>query len=358
MNIIADENIPYVRSAFSHIGEVTTLSGRDMQSTDIRDVDILLVRSVTKVNHTLLHGSKVKFVASATAGINHIDTQYLGEHGIHFAHAPGSNAISAAEYVISGICYWALKENRRFDQICLGVVGFGNVGKLVVHFARLLGMDVTANDPPLEDSNSGEKLSSLEETLDCDIVTLHVPLSFDGPHKTHHLISHEKIQQIRSNSLLINAARGGVVCEESLLDRIVKKNDLSLIFDVWEDEPNLNHTLLCNTLIGTPHIAGYSMDGKIRGTEMIYNACCRYLQIDPIWKSEDVLDPLDSISEQSNTSEDIRKKILAAYDILADNLQLKDPLLKDMRVAPEYFDSLRKNYPVRREFMQRLLSTY
>jgi erythronate-4-phosphate dehydrogenase len=349
MKIIADENIPAVREAFSALGEVRTVNGRNLSADDVSDADILLVRSVTRVDEALLAGSRVRFVASATAGVNHIDLDYLQSAGIQFAHAPGSNAISAAEYVIAAICYWALEKDVCLPGLSIGIVGYGNVGKRVAQRCERLGMRCVINDPPL--AEQGVKgLRSLEEALACDIVTLHVPLVTSGPYPTLKLINAGRIAAMRPGTLFINAARGEVVEEMSLLDRVKGSGDLTAVLDVWENEPDIDPVMLENTLLGTAHIAGYSADGKIRGTEMIYQACCEFLAVQPVWSSADVTFEKPRITVSLSTDPEVRQQVLDAYDIETDSARLKAILAVPDAEIGQYFDYLRKHYPVRREF--------
>ena len=352
MNIVADENIPYVKEAFSTLGKVTTVNGREVSSDTLKTTDILLVRSITNVKQQLLENTPVKFVASATAGFNHINLDYLKEHNIGFARAPGSNAISAAEYVIAGISLWSLKENKDLSTLSIGIIGCGNVGSRVKQLCEDLGIRCIINDPPLEKSGATSyHFSSLKEALACDIVTLHTPLSHDGDYPTYRLINQHAIDSLKAGTLFINASRGEVVEEPSLLKRMNNKNDLTLILDVWENEPKINLEMLKHTLIGTPHIAGYSIDGKIRGTEMIYKAVCHYLGEQPIWSASTVDfsdNPRTTIKLNQNT--DKRKKVLKAYNIKQDDNDLKKQLNDASLQDGQYFDSLRKNYPARREY--------
>lgn len=354
MNITADENIPYVKNAFSSLGTVVTMNGRDINQQHLQQTDILLVRSITNVNKSLLENTPVKFVASATAGFNHINLEYLASQQIGFARAPGSNAISAAEYVFAGICHWSLKEGKTLSDLSIGIIGCGNVGSRVKRLCEAAGLSCIINDPPLADKKNHElayDFRSIDEVLECDIVTLHIPLSIDGDHPTFRILNKKRINQLKEQTLFINAARGEVVEEPALLARMDQRNDLTLILDVWENEPQINPLMLEHTMIGTPHIAGYSIDGKIRGTEMIYQAVCNYFKITPEWTTENVNFGPDPKSQISLTIEkDIRNDILKAYDITLDDRNLKkilaDPLLENGKL----FDSLRKNYPPRREY--------
>jgi len=352
MNIIADENIPYVKEAFGALGNISTLNGRNIYTNDLQETDILLVRSVTHVNKSLLENTPVKFVASATAGFNHIDLDYLQSQHIGFARAPGSNAISAAEYVYAGICLWSLKENKSLSNLSIGIIGCGNVGSRVKHLCESAGLQCVINDPPLDKTKKSDyNFESIDDALACDIVTLHTPLSHNGKHPTFQLLNKRRINQLKPDTLFINASRGEVVEESALLARMDTHNDLALILDVWENEPEINLHMLEHTLIGTPHIAGYSIDGKIRGTEMIYKAVCDYLNVKPQWSAQQVdfgstPKPRIKLSTQDNK----QNEVLEAYNIVSDNYDLKR-MLKDQSLADgAYFDSLRKNYPPRREF--------
>ena len=363
-NITADENIPYVKEAFKSLGNITTLKGRNISATDLTQTDILLVRSVTQVNKALLDNMPVKFVASATAGFNHIDLDYLNAHGIGFARAPGSNAISAAEYVLTGICKWSLSQNQSLadlQKLKVGIIGCGNVGSRVKQLCNSMGITCVINDPPLQQLQQQQDdraqtditFSSIEEALGCDIVTLHTPLSHDGEHPTFRLINQQRIDQLKPGTLFINAARGEVVEEPALLKRMQDKNDLSLILDVWENEPNISLEMLKHTLIGTPHIAGYSIDGKIRGTEMIYQAVCEFLDKTPQWNANNIAFPEHPRFDLAvSKHKDPRKAVLEAYDIMADDTRLKKMLSDKSLTDGTYFDYLRKNYPVRREFSE------
>ncbi len=354
MNITADENIPYVKDAFDSLGKVTTVNGRTLSPDKLQTTDILLVRSVTQVNQQLLQNTPIKFIASATAGFNHIDLDYLQKNNIGFARAPGSNAISAAEYVMTGISLWSLQNNKNLSNLSIGIIGCGNVGSRVKHLCEDIGIRCLINDPPLESKDPTKyNFTSIEEALACDIVTLHTPLSHEGQHPSYRLLNEQHINRLKKGVLFINASRGEVVEEPALLKRIKSNNDLSLILDVWENEPMIDLELLPYTLIGTPHIAGYSIDGKIRGTEMIYKASCEFLGKQAEWSADHVNfnnNPKTTI--KLSTSQDNRSKILDAYDIQQDDKRLKKLLNNPRLQDGKYFDSLRKNYPARREFSE------
>jgi len=355
MKILADENIPYVGQAFDSLGQVKTIPGRLICNADLINTDILLVRSITQVNAELLKNTNIKFIASATSGIDHIHLNPINQKNIGFAHAKGSNALSVAQYVISGICYWSLLNNKSLSQLSLGIIGYGNVGKLLKKMAIQLGINCVINDPPLTDL--GQKgLQELKSVLNSDIVSIHVPLKKYGKYPTNHLINCKNIIHLNPNGLFINTSRGGVVDENALI--ILKKNypNFQIILDVWENEPNLNLEILSKTLLGTAHIAGYSIDGKLYGTEMIYHACCKFFKLKPKWNKEEVqVVDYPAFHLRTSNQNDILSSILQAYDILQDSKSLKK-LLQHANINPiDYFDKLRKNYPIRRDWKGSLI---
>lgn len=334
--ITLDENIPYAEQAFSTLGQTRLLAGRRISNADLQDTDILVVRSVTKVNASLLAGTPVRFVATATAGFDHVDLDYLGGQGIGFARAPGCNAVSAAEYVLAALSHWSLLRNKPLQECSIGIIGHGNVGSRVRRLCESSGMHCIANDPPLQ-AQGYTGLHSLDAALACDIVTLHVPFTRTEPYPTYRLLDAAKLERLRPGSLLLNTARGGVVDETALLARLATRFDMEVVLDTWENEPAINLALLRHTLLGTPHIAGYSLDGKVRGTAMVYRACCQFLQAEPRWESP--LAPPAVLPNGPNT-----------YDIRADDQRLKALLQDSALDTGGYFDQLRKCYPVRREF--------
>ncbi|VAW33441.1 Erythronate-4-phosphate dehydrogenase, partial [hydrothermal vent metagenome] len=327
---------------------------RSINKTVLKDAQILLVRSVTQVDHNLLHDTAIKFVASATSGINHIDLTCLKNQGITFAYAAGSNANSVAQYVVAGICYWSLQQQKPLDQLTIGIVGYGNVGKKVQQLCSKLHIKSIINDPPLAAKTTSKHqrdFHSLKDTLACDIISLHVPLVLTGQYATKYLINTPQIQQLQSDTLFINTSRGEVVNEAALLSRKLDYNDISIILDVWNNEPDINLQMLAQTLIATPHIAGYSLDGKISGTQMIYQACCQFLNVKARWSASNmdcsITQPYDC---NQTKQQDIRLAILAAYNIASDSTQLKKLLTSPTVATSKYFDDLRKHYPTRREW--------
>lgn len=352
MLIVADENIPQVKEAFGAFGEVKLLAGRSITNKDLKDADVLLVRSVTKVNKDLLDNTNIKFVATATIGTDHIDKDYLKEKNIAFADAAGCNAYSVAEYVLCAVTFLFSELNKKFNESSIGIIGYGNIGKKVAKFTRALGFRVLINDPPLQREGYPEDFCSLDEALACDVVTFHVPLNKSGIDKTFHLLDENNIELIKEGALLINTSRGPVVDNKILKKRLLEKKELITVLDVWEDEPKIDTKLLELVNIGTPHIAGYSYEGKINSTVFIYNKFCDYMNVKPSWQpvlskvenSVITIEPSEQIEELLNK---ICKKV---YDINEDSLLLKKAKNYNPDELGKYFDSLRKHYRIRREF--------
>ncbi len=353
--IVADENIPYVNEFFNEIGEVNTLSAREITSKIVSDADVLLVRSVTQVNESLLHDSKIKFVGTATIGIDHIDQEYLKKRGIFFTNSAGSNANSVAEYVFSALLVMAGRLSFSLSDKSIGIIGVGNIGTLVEAKAKAIGMKVLLNDPPLARISDSDRYSSLEEVLNADIVTCHVPLTKEGTDKTYHLLSEQELSLLGHNSILINSSRGPVVCNNSLKGWLAEHSSNHAILDVWENEPTPDLELVKMTQIATPHIAGYSFDGKVNGTRMLYEALCGFIDMEPhIDSSEFMPEPsvkcLEYDLSRFNTAEEVLSSaVKSIYDIQYDDSNMREILSKEPGNIGSYFDHLRKNYPIRRE---------
>ncbi|MCD6404742.1 MAG: 4-phosphoerythronate dehydrogenase [Planctomycetes bacterium] len=355
MKVVADENIPFAAEAFGTLGGVTLVRGRAMTAKLLADADILLVRSVTKVDRDLLEGSHVRFVATATIGTDHIDTDYLDKRGIGFASAPGSNATSVAEYVTAALLVLAKRGGYRLQDKSIGVVGVGNVGSRVATRAEALGMKVLLNDPPLARKTHDEKYLPLTRLFEADFLTIHTPLAYGGPDPTYQIVNEEFVATMKPGSVLVNTARGQIA-ETRALKRALDSDQLSeVVLDVWENEPNPNTGLIERAAIATPHIAGYGLDGKVRGTEMIYTAACSFLGKAPLWEMADVLPtprcPNLEIDADGRQNEDVfREVVLDVCDIEGDDARMRDILTLPEAKRPAFFDKLRKTYPVRREF--------
>jgi erythronate-4-phosphate dehydrogenase len=355
MKIIADENIPFVAECFSSIGEVETVPGRQMTPSLVADADVLVVRSITRVDSSLLAGSKVRFVGTATIGFEHVDSDYLAQKNIGFASAPGSNANSVAEYIVAALLSVGQKKGIEVKGKSIGIVGVGNVGSRVERKARSLGMEVYLNDPPLQRQTGDPKYLPIEELFGCDFITLHTPLTFEGIDKTFHLADEKFLGSLKPGCVFINTARGGVTDTAAAKAAIGSGKLGGAILDVWEDEPNIDTELVQMVDLATPHIAGYSLDGKIAGMIMIYKAACKYFGLQAAKTAEQFLpepqikqiavDPAGAAEQQL-----LHEAVQQLYLIDLDNLHTKELPWMGSEERGGFFDSLRKKYRDRREF--------
>jgi len=353
--IVADENIPCVREAFSHLGKIRLLPGRAMNREALADAELLLVRAVTTVDKKLLHETAVRFIGTATIGTDHIDTNYLAQQGIAFTSATGSNANSVAEYVMAALVHHAVKYNLALNQLALGIVGVGHIGSRVAKMATGLGMRVLLDDPPLARQTGDPKFLPLDELMQADLVTLHTPLTHASEDATFHLFDKTRLEKMKRGSVLINTCRGPVIDTAALKEVLRSGHLAAAILDVWENEPEIDAELLALVEIGTPHIAGYSLDGKLNGTYQIYRAAGEFLGIAPQWRIETALPPIDEPrlrleTNFENKEKKLDKLIQCVYDIAADDRCLRESLNMNAAERSRYFDRLRRDYPIRREF--------
>lgn len=344
LNIVADENMPGLE-AFAPFGNIRRLPGRRLSRQDLLDCDALLVRSVTQVNAALLQGTRVRFVGSATIGTDHVALDWLAQQGIAFAHAPGCNAQAVVEYVLQAILLWCQQRKRQPGGLSLGIVGLGNVGARLAAHAAALGIKVLACDPPRE--AAGEALGwprgELEQLLACDVISLHVPLTKTSSHATRHLLGATQLECLRQGQLLINTCRGAVIDNQALLARLQQEN-VDCLLDVWEGEPQIMPELFSRVWRGTPHIAGYSLEGKLRGSYMLLEALAS-------WRGESVTMPAlpraGQLSPQLQGWQDVLVWLRQAYRLEEDHRRLAESL---QEAAPGLaFDRLRKDYPLRHE---------
>ncbi len=351
MKLVIDENIVQAKEAFSSLGNTTFLNGRTITNKILLDTDILIVRSITNVNEDLLKNTNIKFVGTATIGTDHIDKNYLQKNNIGFSSAAGCNSYSVTEYVFSVITHFANKYKFNISDKSIGVVGYGNIGTKIVKIAKSLGMKVVINDPPLERESSENIFSPLEEALKCDIVTFHVPLNKDGIDKTVHLLNEKNIELIKENAIVINSSRGPVVCNKVLKERLKSINNIHAVLDVWETEPNFDSELFELLEIGTPHIAGYSYEGKLNGTKIIYDALSNFLKIEATWKPflEKVVDNKIEVKSNEDYKEIFTKLFNKSYNVMDDDALLRKSIGLSEVDKSTHFDSLRKNYRIRRE---------
>ncbi len=349
MKILADQNMPLVEQYFADFGEVTRFDGRNLTPDALIDVDVLLTRSVTKVNSDLLaHANKLSFVGTATIGVDHIDTQLLNDKGIAFSSAPGCNAVAVAEYVISSLFALSQENAAPLSGQTIGIVGVGNIGSCLAQKLKALNVDVLLCDPIKHEQGSLAEHVELDELLErVDAVTFHVPLIKTGEHKTHHLIDEKRLKALKPGLAVINASRGEVIDNQALLSVMEQGADLDLVLDVWENEPNILIPLLDHVRYASVHIAGHTLEGKARGTQMLYQALCKLKGVTAEKSLADFLPQpaVTSLSLQSSFIEaDIARLVHLIYDVRRDDGILLRNLAKDG------FDRLRKNYPVRREF--------
>lgn len=347
--IVADENIPQVAACFAQLGEVRTLPGRSLSAAAVSDADILLVRSVTRVDAALLEGSRVRFVGTATIGTDHLDLDYLARRGIAVASAPGSNADSVVDYVLSSLCALPGVAERLLGGGVAGIVGLGNVGGRLLRRLQRLGIRCVGYDPLLG-ARVDLPLVSLEEALAADVVCLHTPLTRGGAHPTRHLLDGARLEGLRPGTVLLNAGRGAVVDNAALRRRLERAGDLQVVLDVWETEPGFDPALQALVAIGTPHIAGYSLDGKLAGTRMMVEACCRFLGVPlPDLPAAGPALPL-RLAPGLEGAELLRAVVQAVYDVRVDDAAMRAATagLSGAELGAA-FDRLRKQYPVRRE---------
>jgi len=351
LTIVADENIPDVERYFSQLGAVTRVNGRELNAEQLRSADLLLVRSVTSVNAQLVAASALQFVATATIGTDHLDIDYLTKRGIGWANAPGSNANSVVEYVLSALCWQPGLLSALLAGGTVGIIGMGNVGSQLYQRLQALGIVCHGYDP-LISQHSFAGMTSLEQVLAADVVCCHAPLSYGEPHGSFHLLGFAQLAQLKPGAVLINAGRGEVIDGLALKQLLAQRSDLTVILDVWESEPAIDPALLAAVSLGTPHIAGYSYDGKLAGTRMIYQACCRYLSLpEQLPASSTKKTCIFQLNPTATVEQGLGEAITAVYNIAEDDGRLRRELAgSTARQRANSFDALRKNYPRRREF--------
>lgn len=352
MNIFYDENMPFAEEFmaefFGDDTQLTAFSGRDLSAEQVKDADVLLVRSITKVNQTLLaQNTRLAFVGTATIGVDHIDQSYLASRDVTFTSSPGCNAISVAEYVLSALVILSEKYNFSLKDKTVGIVGGGNTGTRTSEKFKALGIDYKICDPLLENAGDSRNFSTIDEVLACDIISLHVPLTRDGEHPTYHLIDENRLKALTSDQILINACRGEIIDNQALLSLKQKGYATKLVLDVWENEPNILMPLIEYAEIASAHIAGYSLEGKSRGTEMLYQALCKRFE-KPVSKSLVNFLPEPEVKEtkiNSHFSEILlNQTVKMVYDVRRD-----DSIFRQ-QISTFGFDHIRKTYPARREF--------
>lgn len=359
MKIVADQNIPLAKELFSELGDITSLPGREITSNDIADADILLVRSVTNVNRELLeNNTTIKFIGSCTIGTDHLDTAYLSHANIAWANAPGCNANAVVQYVLTAMAIaqpqWLVKT--------VGIIGCGNVGGRLYKCLTALGVKCFCYDPLLT-AATDVALIDLDHLLtQADIISCHVPLTTDGDFPSYHMLGKKELATIKNDALLINSGRGAIIdtvaLSQEIDERGLRDKYLNVVLDVWENEPFVDHRLLNKISLGTPHIAGYSIEGREQGTFMIYQALCSFLKQPTSAHAYSLLTTdkktiaVNSIFNQKTLSDSIEdienfnRLLLSCYNSKLDHQAL---------CSVDNFDGLRKNYPARRECSHFLL---
>ncbi|MDP2883578.1 MAG: 4-phosphoerythronate dehydrogenase PdxB [Ignavibacteria bacterium] len=348
MKIVVDRNIPFIQGVLEKYAEVVYLEGREISRSDVLNADALIIRTRTECNRHLLEETAVRFIASATIGYDHIDTAFCHANNIFWTNAAGCNSSSVQQYIAAALFHLAEELKFELSQKTIGIVGVGNVGNKVARLCTALGMHVLLNDPPRERQEGSKDFVSLDTIVeDAEIVTFHVPLNMGGDDRTFHLVDEKLLLKFRKSQILINSSRGEVVDSEALKASLRGKMLAECVLDVWEREPEIDTQLLGLVEIGTPHIAGYSADGKANGTSMSVQAFSRFFGLDlNDWYPEKVPLPASTVLEADcrNVSEQnvIASLIQRTYDILADDARL--------RMSPQTFEKQRGEYPLRREF--------
>lgn len=348
IRIIADDKIPFLKGVLEPYAKVTYLPGNQINRNSISGTDALLVRTRTKCDHELLSGTPVKFIGTATIGFDHIDTEFCEKNEIKWTNAPGCNSSSVQQYIASALLRISAESEFSLKDKTLGIIGVGNVGSKVQNLANALGMNVILNDPPRARKEREKIFSSLDHLLnESDIITMHVPLNLDGQDKTYHFFDSGTFRKIRKGSWFINSSRGEVVETEALKDALGGEKLVGAVIDVWENEPEIDIPLMHMSFLATPHIAGYSADGKANGISMIVKDLCESFDI-PLgdWYPSEVPAPTEPVltidCNGKSTEEILRRAVFHTYNIIEDDIRL--------RFDPSHFEKERENYPVRREF--------
>lgn len=347
MKIVADENLAFTDYFFAEFGEIQQVAGRTLTQADVADAEALLVRSVTQVNSALIQNTALKFVGSATIGTDHLDISALEQQTIAWSNAAGCNAQAVAEYVITALLHLKPELIEANTQFTLGIVGLGNVGSRLATMAKLVGWNVIGYDPFVQREHV-QQVEFEQLLAQADAISTHVPLTKTGPHPTYHLINAEALSNMKPSAILINSARGPVV-EEAALMADIQQTQRQVVLDVFEHEPEISAALLNLISIVTPHIAGYSLEGKARGTQMIYQAFCESFGFEADKCFESQLPVCEQYFAQAEFKRTLKQYLTQIYDIARDDANLR-ACIKDGKVDQKAFDYLRKTYPLRREW--------
>jgi erythronate-4-phosphate dehydrogenase len=348
LRIVADDKIPFLKGALEPYAEMIYMPGNEISRENLMHSDGLLIRTRTKCNESLLKGTGVRFVGTATIGYDHIDTNYCDKNKIIWTNAPGCNSSSVQQYISAALLKMAFKNNFQLKNKTLGIIGVGNVGSKIEKFARVIGMNVLLNDPPRERAEGKKNFQSLDAVLsESDIITVHVPLNMTGEDHTFHLFNDIAFRKVKKGSWFINSSRGEVTDTKDLKEALTSGILGASIIDVWENEPAVDLALMNLVSIATPHIAGYSTDGKANGTAMVVNSISKYFNLPHVnWYPENIPSPGSPVfsidCDGKSEDEIIREAVTHTYNIDEDNNRF--------RLSPLDFENLRGNYPLRREF--------
>ena len=350
IKIIADNKIPFLKGVLESFAEISYLAPSEITNEIVKEADALIIRTRTKCNAKLLDNSNIKFIATATIGFDHIDTAYCESKGISWINAPGCNSGSVQQYIASALLTIARLKKIQLDEKTIGIVGVGNVGSKVKKIAKVFGMKVLVNDPPRERIEGSDKFVSLDHIIDkSDIITFHVPLNSNGIDKTFHLADESLYRKFNHGKIIINTSRGEVLETGALRKAIENKKVTASVLDVWENEPDIELDLLKMVDVATPHIAGYSVEGKAKGTAVCVNALSEHfnLSVEKNWYPENL--PLSNKSKEikiectrKSKQEVFFESVTSTYDIIQDDQRLRNSVAS--------FEIQRAEYPTRREF--------
>jgi erythronate-4-phosphate dehydrogenase len=347
LNIVADNKIPFLQGVLEPWAEVRYLKGNEIRQTDLIDADAMLIRTRTKCNESLLKDTAIKFIGTATIGFDHIDTEYCRDNNILWKNAPGCNSSSVEQYIVATLLHLAVSKNIDLQEKTIAVIGVGNVGKKVSRAAKALGMKVLLNDPPRERNENSNIFCSLDQVQkEADFISFHVPLNMEGQDKTFHMADANFFEKLEKKPYLINSSRGSVVDQTALIKALDRNLLIGAVLDVWENEPEINLELLNKVSIASPHIAGYSTDGKALGTSMSVQALSRFFNLElNSWQPEKLpFTGTESIVVDCfgmNKWEILHEVYSRTYDIAQEDDRF--------RKKPELFEFLRGSYPIRRE---------
>ena len=349
MKIVADKNMPLLAETFGRHGEIQLLNGREICRADLAGAEVLLVRSVTRVNGGLLRGTGIRFVGSATIGIDHLDTAWLEANNITWAHAPGCNANAASQYALAMMWLACERLQRDIRRQTVGIIGRGNVGGRLERLLKVLDIPVMSCDPPLQEQGE-QQLVSMDEVCANSIISLHVPLTSSGKYPTENLLDSRRLEKLHPDTLLVNTSRGGVIEKTALLAQLVSGR-LQAALDVWPDEPFIEAEMLNAVTVATPHVAGYSREGKRAGTEMIYQAFCKAFALSsPSEPTSNIETVTLDFPPATSTDEVLKQSIQSSSQVIRDDAALRELPPFNQADNRIHIDSLRAAYPERYEF--------